>query len=332
MTEEKQFKLPPRKWYTLEQACKRIYKLTGEEVTTDDLIHYWLTNKLGIGIYASYRNGLYIDGKKIKHTHTISGNFTGQSFFNEYPSCEVLIFDQAEQIAGIKDNDNKQEKIDKINKQLNYFHSLITEFIDFSSPNVFPYEKLINATQNRKLLSAYKAYALNDATDIKNPSFFNGIFEGYFYISNSTCNFNNKVEFIVKNNKILLDEIHLTAFNEEDDIEKLKKTPTVNITFEKSEYISLNCFIIFDEALNGFLQGRDLDFNDPIAIIQRTPTNKQAQFIKDLLEIHYPKFSKGEKSIRQLTDVEPSQLIKDFTKAGKELPTGKTIENWLKNV
>ncbi|MDO9880416.1 hypothetical protein Q7449_08265 [Glaesserella parasuis] len=35
------YKLPPRKWYTLEQAIKRIKQLTGEELEMADLIHYW---------------------------------------------------------------------------------------------------------------------------------------------------------------------------------------------------------------------------------------------------------------------------------------------------
>ncbi|MDP8170554.1 hypothetical protein QJU96_04530 [Pasteurella skyensis] len=50
-TDKPQFKLPPRKWYTLEQACKRIYQLTGEEITIDDLIHYWVTEQLEISFY-----------------------------------------------------------------------------------------------------------------------------------------------------------------------------------------------------------------------------------------------------------------------------------------
>lgn len=42
------YSLPPRKWYTLEQAAKRIAKLTGEEIEVADLIHYWYLGKIEI--------------------------------------------------------------------------------------------------------------------------------------------------------------------------------------------------------------------------------------------------------------------------------------------
>ncbi|MDG6300691.1 hypothetical protein Q7301_02500 [Glaesserella parasuis] len=47
------YKLPPRKWYTLEQAIKRIKQLTGEELEIADLIHYWYFKK--IEIYAQIK-------------------------------------------------------------------------------------------------------------------------------------------------------------------------------------------------------------------------------------------------------------------------------------
>lgn len=45
------YKIPPRKWYNLEQAIKRIKTLTGEEITKDDLLHYWYLNKLELSVY-----------------------------------------------------------------------------------------------------------------------------------------------------------------------------------------------------------------------------------------------------------------------------------------
>lgn len=47
----KTFSLPPRKWYTLEQAVKRIAKLTGEDVEIADLLHYWHIGKLNLSVY-----------------------------------------------------------------------------------------------------------------------------------------------------------------------------------------------------------------------------------------------------------------------------------------
>lgn len=34
---QQKFKLPPRKWYSLEQAIEKIYKLTGERITIEDI-------------------------------------------------------------------------------------------------------------------------------------------------------------------------------------------------------------------------------------------------------------------------------------------------------
>ncbi|WP_275094656.1 hypothetical protein [Pasteurella multocida] len=39
MMKEK-IKLPPRKWYSLEQAAKKITQETGEHITERDLIYY----------------------------------------------------------------------------------------------------------------------------------------------------------------------------------------------------------------------------------------------------------------------------------------------------
>lgn len=53
---DKKYNLPPRKWYTLEQAIKRIQKLTGEELEIADLLHYWYLGKLELSVYIS-KNG-----------------------------------------------------------------------------------------------------------------------------------------------------------------------------------------------------------------------------------------------------------------------------------
>ncbi|MDG6881255.1 Uncharacterised protein [Phocoenobacter uteri] len=49
-TTNSQFKLPPKKWYSLDQACEQIYKYTDENVTKDDLIHYAKIGLLKISI------------------------------------------------------------------------------------------------------------------------------------------------------------------------------------------------------------------------------------------------------------------------------------------
>lgn len=48
------YQIPPRKWYTLEQAIKRIKQLTGEELEIADLIHYASIEKLVLSVYFIY--------------------------------------------------------------------------------------------------------------------------------------------------------------------------------------------------------------------------------------------------------------------------------------
>lgn len=55
---ESKYSLPPRKWYTLEQAAKRISKLTGEEIEVADLLHYWQVSMLDLSIDICYLNDL----------------------------------------------------------------------------------------------------------------------------------------------------------------------------------------------------------------------------------------------------------------------------------
>lgn len=50
MTQEK-IKLPPRKWYSLEQAAEKLTRDTGEHVAVDDLLHYYLIDLLELSIY-----------------------------------------------------------------------------------------------------------------------------------------------------------------------------------------------------------------------------------------------------------------------------------------
>ncbi|MDH2997861.1 hypothetical protein A1D22_00735 [Pasteurellaceae bacterium LFhippo2] len=47
----KKYSLPARKWYTLEQAVKRINKLTGEEIEVADLLHYYSIGVLNLSVY-----------------------------------------------------------------------------------------------------------------------------------------------------------------------------------------------------------------------------------------------------------------------------------------
>ncbi|OOR98871.1 hypothetical protein B0187_06305 [Haemophilus paracuniculus] len=50
------YRLPNRKWYTLPQAIKQIYKLTGEQLEMDDLIHFWIYRSLRLSTFIEIQN------------------------------------------------------------------------------------------------------------------------------------------------------------------------------------------------------------------------------------------------------------------------------------
>ena len=57
-------KIPNRKWYSLEQAKKYIYKETGEEIEIIDLIHHWINEEIEVytNFYLNTHSNIYILG------------------------------------------------------------------------------------------------------------------------------------------------------------------------------------------------------------------------------------------------------------------------------
>lgn len=63
---ETEYKLPTRKWYTLEQAVKRINQLTKEDIDTSDLLQYWMNHKIELCIHFHLSPAqIKINGKKL---------------------------------------------------------------------------------------------------------------------------------------------------------------------------------------------------------------------------------------------------------------------------
>ncbi|MEX4694153.1 hypothetical protein MY579_01625 [Haemophilus influenzae] len=46
--------LPPRKWYSLQQAADKLTREFGEPVTVDDLLHYYQIDLLPFSIYINH--------------------------------------------------------------------------------------------------------------------------------------------------------------------------------------------------------------------------------------------------------------------------------------
>ncbi|HDR1520465.1 TPA: hypothetical protein QB484_001294, partial [Pasteurella multocida] len=52
---KEKIKLPPRKWYSLEQAAKKITQETGEHITERDLIYYANQGLFELSVYINFR-------------------------------------------------------------------------------------------------------------------------------------------------------------------------------------------------------------------------------------------------------------------------------------
>lgn len=93
MAKKSEYTIPPREWYTLEQAIKRIYKLTGEELDISDLHHYWLIGKLNLRMPFSYSNGECYIGRIPLTAEEITieqdGRIVADSFYYENDYCKI---------------------------------------------------------------------------------------------------------------------------------------------------------------------------------------------------------------------------------------------------
>ena len=49
-----QIKLPPRKWYSLQQAADKLTRELNEPITIDDLLHYYQIDLLPFSIYIKH--------------------------------------------------------------------------------------------------------------------------------------------------------------------------------------------------------------------------------------------------------------------------------------
>lgn len=164
------YQLPNRKWYTLEQAAKRINKLTGEEIEVADLLHYWKTNQLEICTPISYeKNSLYLGNQQIKNIKSF-----GIDFFLSDENYDVVTRTELFLMitSGEKKNDILQAQIDgMISLQPNtiYFDVLSVYFEFMPLDDGFIPLKCVDYLAIRKENNKKIYLSLNTDDDIKIP-------------------------------------------------------------------------------------------------------------------------------------------------------------------
>lgn len=294
--------LPTREWYSLEQAIKRIHKLTGETLEVAELIHFWLIGKLNIAI-----NVFFSD-------HSLKYISDGNARIVELASDEMII-------------GNKIIEIDKIN------HYIYQRENNIENKTFFKNEKFIlscvefndstkkNKEKNFKALQGFffdenynTVHCLVDTA------------KGLFYLEtygNAHCFSKDfyRIEQTLKNtNKIPYDFISsLFQIDNESG-----KAISIVIASKEKNYIELEELYITNDSLENFVKGEEQP--KPKKIGAKT-LNSQAEFIRNLITIHY-----GEKvanNIRNELENSRSRIASDFDKSGLKAASGKTVDGWI---
>lgn len=312
------YKIPPRRWYNLEQAKKRIYQLTGEEITTADLIHHWKNHKLDLKICVRYEfenNLLSILNKneelqminliQFEINEIINCNFSG--VYND-GLCYILSFSKDHRFT-IEHNStlemlyNKKTKSDKNSDEIQ---------VDFNELNN---KNLESNNNDREIQLKFNKYG-----------FFIGALQGLVSIepridTNYTFFFN----FFPSSVLSLAEISNLFVDDDNDEFIYIDFVPD-----EITEFKDCNLFITAEE-IERFLQGTSIAKKAQKAKENKTGSktlNAQAEFIQNLLSIHY-----GEEvanNPRKFLDNPRSEIIKDFETKGLKPPAGETVKRWLK--
>ncbi|MEE6076308.1 hypothetical protein [Avibacterium paragallinarum] len=87
--------LPPRKWYSLEQAAEKLTRESGELVTIDDLLHFYVLGKLDLSVFisrfpATITIGSLTFSKHPQNENTYKFNRIGFNLI-EYPKKKIDI-------------------------------------------------------------------------------------------------------------------------------------------------------------------------------------------------------------------------------------------------
>ncbi|MDO9956872.1 hypothetical protein Q7471_08910 [Glaesserella parasuis] len=301
---ESKYTLPPREWYSLEQAVKRIQQLTGETIEIEELIHYWLIGKLNIAINIFFSNS--------RLNYIFNGN---THILEELNANEMII-------------GNKIIELDKINHYTYQQENNLENRKFFKDSNFilsyFEFDNLLEKTEKMKCFKALKGFFFDDYYNDVNCLITTA--KGLFYLNyhgNSNVyseNFYRIEKTFKKTNKIPYDFIS-SLFQVDNETDK---NISILLSFKEESYIDLDELYITNESLENFL--KDKEQPKPPKIGTKT-LNTQAEFIRNLITIHY-----GEdiaNNIRNQLDDPNSDISKDFDNKALKAPSGKTVDRWI---
>ncbi|MDO9894162.1 hypothetical protein Q7473_08525 [Glaesserella parasuis] len=312
------YKLPPRKWYTLEQAIKRIKQLTGEELEIADLIHFWLIGKINIAtniFFSSFKDITTLDENTsdfiIEESPENSFYLGGNKFdFSEISFCNYVSLDMM------------------INGSYCFFcdNDFLCSGLEIGSND-------LDIENNCNLSKALKGVSTNlgNNFDINNVVNFSAInLKGFIYLgvsgsfSRTYPNFYNLESEILINKKLPSEAIE-NWFQYDKEAENYIK---FFIFLEKKFDIGFNNLFVTEDAIQKFIRKENALILPQIENKPHPKTlNAQAEFIRNLLIMFYDETTAN--NIRKELDNPNSEISKDFEQKGLPTPSGKTVDRWI---
>ncbi|OOF89403.1 hypothetical protein BKG94_02070 [Rodentibacter ratti] len=293
--------LPPRKWYSLQQAADKLTRKFNEPVTIEDLIHYWIHGYLMFSVKMEY-NVLSLN---------IGNNRFLQTKENDLP--QIILANEIRTIS------EKDFELENIFFAQTFKQAKENEFRLWAERKSF---KFIGDKINdvRRLL---ECLPVKEDDILRMNGFFNFPFHHHPR--------KIKTEETILNNGLNLDlgiNYLLTPKNNEQNrllfILYLKENQNI--------HFKINDFYILHSDFDDFINGKKYtdEIKGKIEEIEKEKTSprkqaNQAEFIKALLKLHYG-IDEPEKA-RSLLN---GQLAKKFASAGIEINiTPETLRNWL---
>lgn len=308
------YKLPPRKWYTLEQAIKRIKQLTGEELEIADLIHYCMNHQ--IEIYTSIESDL---------ENLVIGNIEIKDELLHYFTIDTFIHGDEDIKTSVGNSFSYTTIVDSLKaiEITNEIYNNVTD--DFMNQ----FEKNLNKTIKKRDVSVIKGLI--------------SIYINDFGIFNSISPIN--IERFFSKNGMPLNNIsslvsppvkELFQLMDSDNPPKAEQRIyfRLKVDDEIENCISLDNLFILNDDLEDFLNGKSKaeeikqKLNQAQTQLPRPKTlNAQAEFIRNLLIMFYDETTAN--NIRKELDNPNSEIRQDFERKGLPTPSGKTVDRWI---
>lgn len=309
-TQKPAYKLPERKWYSLEQARQKISKLTGEDFTMEDLIHFSGIGKLKIKTQiVLVPERLHLGYKTI-----LPENINYISIENNETDISIMI-------------QNEDFKI--LKGEYGLFESILNFGLLMPNPDA-EIQRIKIGNEISKLTDG--EYVIEGKMVFYNPYFDYGK-----ELMNPDC---------IEASEIMLEYQSESYFQVRDGFYEIPEKLHIQIFISLKEAISFSTkkFFISNEDIYDFLDGKtNIDLNkereklerkESVPTPSKTVQENQIAFIKTLLFMHYG--VKTAEEARQLLRNSPKwdnfkrEHAAEIEALNLKIPSDNTLQNWYK--